>query len=281
MEVENLNPHKGESSRVTVTADDLKELNKDGNGQPEAAGDPAVPAQGDTQGDPAGDKPQRPEWVPEEFWNAETGTADYEGLAKALHEKQAKEAPKEGDEPAEETKADTGDVQALHERATAELEKDGKLSDDTYAAYEKIGVSREQVDTYVAGMNAIVQLAQLKAYNEVGGEEQYAAMIEWARTALTEAEIRAYDAAVNSLDEATMLNAVRGLAARFRTESGTEGNLVNTARGRSAGAGDLFESKAQLVEAMRDPRYAKDSGYRAEVQDKLRRSILAGKNLGI
>lgn len=277
MEVENLNPHKGESSRVTVTADDLKELNKDGNTQSAAADDAPAPAQADTPGD----RPQRPDWVPEEFWNAETGTADYEALAKALHEKQAKEASKEGDEPGEETKAGASDVQALHERATAELEKDGKLSDDTYAAYEKIGVSRAQVDTYVAGLNAMVQLAQLKAYNEVGGKEQYAAMIEWARTALSEAEIRAYDAAVNSFDEATMLNAVRGLAARFRTESGTEGSLVNTARGRSAGAGDLFESKAQLVEAMRDPRYAKDSGYRAEVQDKLRRSILAGKNLGI
>lgn len=276
MEVENLNPNKVESARVTVTADDLKELSKDGNTQSAAADDAPAPAQGDTPGD----RPQRPDWVPEEFWNAETGTADYEALAKALVEKQAKEAPKDDGEP-EEAKAGTSDVQALHERATAELEKDGKLSEDTYAGYEKIGVSREQVDTYVAGLNAIVQLAQLKAYNEVGGKEQYAAMVEWARTALTEAEIRAYDAAVNSFDEATMLNAVRGLAARFRAESGTEGSLVNTARGRSAGAGDVFESKAQLVEAMRDPRYAKDSGYRAEVQAKLQRSLMAGKNLGI
>lgn len=281
MEVDNLNPHKGESSRVTVTAADLKELNKDGNGQLEAAGDPAAAAQGDTPGNPAGDKPQRPEWVPEEFWDAETGTADYEGLAKALVEKQSKEAPKPDDKPTEEAPADPVNVQALHDKATAELEKDGKLSDDTYAAYEKIGVSREQVDTYIAGLNAVVQLVQMKAYNEVGGEEQYAAMIEWARTALTEAEIRAYDAAVNSLDEATVLNAVRGLAARFRTESGTEGSLVNTSRGRAAGAGDLYESKAQLVEAMRDPRYAKDASYRAEVQAKLQRSLLAGKNLGI
>ena len=276
MEVENLNPNKAESSRVTVTADDLGELNKSGDTRPDAADDAPASA----QVDPPGDRPQRPDWVPEEFWDAETGTANYEGLAKALAEKQAKEAPKD-DGATEESKTDTSDVQALHERATAELEKDGKLSEDTYAGYEKIGVSRVQVDTYIAGLNALVQLAQLKAYNEVGGKEQYAAMIEWARTALSEAEIRAYDAAVNSFDEATMLNAVRGLAARFRAESGTEGSLVNTARGRSAGAGDVFESKAQLVEAMRDPRYAKDSGYRAEVQAKLQRSLMAGKNLGI
>lgn len=276
MEVENLNPNKAESSRVTVTADDLRELNKSGDTHPAAADDAPASAQVDTPGG----RPQRPDWVPEEFWDAETGTANYEGLAKALAEKQAKETPKD-DGATEEAKTDTSDVRALHERATAELEKDGKLSEDTYAGYEKIGVSREQVDTYVAGLNALVQLAQLKAYNEVGGKEQYTAMIEWARTALSEAEIRAYDAAVNSFDEATMLNAVRGLAARFRAESGTEGSLVNTARGRSAGAGDVFESKAQLVEAMRDPRYAKDSGYRAEVQAKLQRSLMAGKNLGI
>src|SRR5690606_21046883 len=121
----------------------------------------------------------------------------------------------------------------------------------------------------------------MKAHNEVGGADQYAAMIEWARTALTEDEVRAYDAAVNSFDEATMLNAVRGLAARFRAEGGTAGSLVNTSRGRPAGAGDVYESKAQLVEAMRDPRYAKDAGYRAEVQAKLQRSLVAGKNLGI
>ena len=37
-------------------------------------------------------------------------------------------------------------------------------------------------------------------------------------------------------------------------------------------ASDIFESSAQVIEAMNDPRYAKDPAFRKQVEDKIARS---------
>ena len=95
-------------------------------------------------------------------------------------------------------------------------------------------------------------------------------MVTWAKANLTAAEINAYNAAVSSgnLDQAKL--AVLGLSAKFSKANGSEPRLV---QGRTTSAsGDVFESTAQLTEAMRDPRYRNDTAFRAKVQSKLARS---------
>lgn len=288
MEVQNLNEGR-ESVRVMLTADDLKEL-KANEAKPAADGNLNVQPQGEPSGQPAGErsgeggeKPQRPEWVPEEYWDAEKGVADFERMARELAEKNAKPAddkPKDDDGGDKRPSVNAYEVATLREKADKELLEGGKLSEETYKGFEAIGFPREQVDLHMAGIAALSELARRDSYEEVGGKEQYEQMIAWARTALTTEEIAAYDRAVNGLDRAVMLNAVRGLHARFRVENGKEGALVRTASPGGSG-GDLFESKRQLVDAMRDPRYQKDEAYRAAVQAKMERSLLAGKNLGI
>ena len=37
---------------------------------------------------------------------------------------------------------------------------------------------------------------------------------------------------------------------------------------------DVFESSAQVIDAMNDPRYSKDPAYRKEVEEKLARSAV-------
>ena len=66
--------------------------------------------------------------------------------------------------------------------------------------------------------------------------------------------------------------AAQGLHARYVAANGAEPALVT---GATAGqSGDVFSSTAQLVEAMRDPRYAADPAYRATVEAKLARSSI-------
>lgn len=278
METETPNPDR-DSLRVTVTPEDLKAEREREAAEKKASENAQITQTGS---DTTDEKPARPDWVPEEFWNAEKGEADYEAMARGYADLKSKQAPPDPEKKADPPAAtDDAANAALQERANSEFEKDGKLSDETYAEYQKRGVTREHIDTYIAGVQAIVAQQQARAYEEVGGEEAYKGMIEWARTALTKEEIAAYDRAVQSNDDAERLNAVRGLGARFASANGRDGRLLTSTKSAGGSSGDLFESKAQLVAAMSDPKYQKDSAYRDEVQAKLDRSLRAGKVLGI
>ena len=104
----------------------------------------------------------------------------------------------------------------------------------------------------------------------VGGQESYAEMVQWAAENLSESEIDAYNTNVESGDMSLANFAVQGLAARYRSEVGSEPTLVQgDAASSSSGA---FQSVAELTSAMRDPRYGKDPAYRSAVAEKLSRS---------
>lgn len=248
------------------------------NGQP--AGDGSANKGGE------GEKPQRPDHIPEKFWNAEKGEADYEAMAKSYAEleKKLSEKPaekKDGEKPNDDkAKTAEGDPAALREKANTELTQNGKLSEDTYAAYEKIGITRDQIDGFIEGERAKATLRQHEAFAVVGGEDNYKAMVTWAKSALTAAEVEAYDRDVlTGKDAAVRTNAIKGLAARYEAENGKDGQLLSGAGG--AGTGDHFKSKAEMVKAMSDPQYKKDAAYREQVAQKTANALKAGINLGV
>jgi hypothetical protein len=95
-------------------------------------------------------------------------------------------------------------------------------------------------------------------------------MVSWAQANMSEAEIDAYNTAVNSTNPDVIKMAVMGLKGRYEATNGAEPALVSGDLGGVTGA--VFESWAQVREAMRDPKYAKDPAYRREVEQKLGRS---------
>jgi len=66
--------------------------------------------------------------------------------------------------------------------------------------------------------------------------------------------------------------AITGLHARYSAVEGREPKLIG---GRAPkGSTDKFESTAQLVAAMSDPKYSTDPAYQRKVQEKLSRSSI-------
>lgn len=230
------------------------------------------------EGDPA--VPQRPEHIPEKFWNAEKGEADYEALAKSyaeLEKKLGEKPPEPRAEPGKQPSAD--EAAALREKATAEFTEKGELTPETYAAYEKLGVTHEQIDAYIEGQKAIVAARQSEAWGIAGGEEQYKALIQWAATALNKAEIEAYDRDINATDAQLRQQTVKGLLGRYQAEFGKDSVIRG---GTPAGAGgDHFTSKAEMVKAMSSPEYKKSPAFREEVARKTSAALRAGVNLGL
>lgn len=223
--------------------------------------------------------PQRPDHIPEKFWNAEKGEVNVEALAKSYAElEKARSSAKPADakpaetKPAEGKPAD-GDPAATAVAAAgldmskleAEFAESGKLSDDSIAAFEKVGISRAHIDAYFEGQKALADKVIAEVHQVAGGEAEFKAMSAWAGANLSDSEIEAFNAAMNGGAAAARL-AVQGLAARYAAENGKQGKML----GGSAGAALVgYASQAELTRDMRDPKYATDPAYRAKVEQKL------------
>ena len=104
----------------------------------------------------------------------------------------------------------------------------------------------------------------------VGGEKNYANMIDWAQKSLNEQEVNMFDAVMAKGDPLAAFFAVRSLAYAYNDAIGYDGNVV---QGKAPKQNtDQFRSQQELITAMSDPRYENDPAYRQDVMDKLTRS---------
>ena len=154
----------------------------------------------------------------------------------------------------------------------AEYAEKGELDTKSYEALEKAGISKEYVDSYIAGQEAIAKTQADEIKSTVGGDETYQEMVDWASKNMTEGEKTAYNKAVNSGDMDTVKLAVNALKGQFERANGVEPKLVEGKAQPSQEQG--FLSWAQVTEAMSDPRYAKDMAYQNDVKNKLANSNL-------
>lgn len=223
---------------------------------------------------PAAEAPEAPaeELILGKFKTVEDLQKAYAELEKKLG--QPKEEPK-----AEASEQPAEVPQDLSDRATKEFAETGSLTDATYEAYAKAGISRAQIDTYIEGVKAVGQLRVIEAHREVGGEETYKAMTGWAESGLSPAEKDAFNAAVFGNDDGARLNAIRGLKARYEAENGQKGSLVRPRASAEALHGEVFRSRTEMVKAMQDGRYKTDPAYRADVERRVLNSTNAGIDL--
>ena len=105
-----------------------------------------------------------------------------------------------------------------------------------------------------------------------GGKEGYDTMIEWAQQNLQEQEIKMYDTVMDRGDPLACFFAVQALKNRFDDASGVDGEMLT---GKApTNKGNVYRSQAEVVRAMKDPKYENDPAYRSDVYSKLERSNL-------
>jgi hypothetical protein len=197
-------------------------------------------------------------------------------------EKAYKELESKIGSPKEETKEEPtldipeGNAEEVVEAAGLDMESlqqefsdKGELTAESLAKLEKVGINKDIVDSYIQGQQAVAQQIETDIKSIAGGNEGYTEMIAWAKENLSAEEVSAYNRVVNGRDIDATKMAVQGLKARMGGNA--EPNLV---RGKAAISQSQFDSQAQITEAMKDPRYAKDPAYRDEVIEKINRSDL-------
>ena len=209
---------------------------------------------------------ERPEWLPEKFESASD-------LAKAYSELESRMGSQESPESQEVTEdVDASDREVLTmddiRPFSEEFAEKGELGEESYQKLDELGFPRELVDNYIQGMSAYSQQQSTQMMAAVGGEESYNQMTEWASKSLSEAEINAYNAIMDSGDPSQIDIAVRGMHARFKAND-TEPTLI---QGDTVNVNNGFNSTAEVTAAINDPRYRKDPAYRKEVQRKIQMS---------
>ena len=227
------------------------------------------------------DAEQRPDWLPEKFKDAEQMAEAYAHLEKKLG----------GDEPAEQAQpeeaseevseqADASDVKEAVENAGVdfaslqnEYNEQGGLTEASMAKLEEAGFSQDLVNSWIQGQEALANNYQSSIYESVGGEEAYGQMIEWAGDNLSEAQAAAFDRAVSSGDLDVVKLAVSGLQSQYQTAEGSAPTLVSESQTTSS-TGGVFNSWAEVTQAMGDSRYESDMAYRQQVSSKMARSNL-------
>ena len=207
---------------------------------------------------------ERPEWLPEKF-------SSPEDMAKAYSELETRMSQGDQEDYENETREELENVGVDYDALSQEFWENGDLSQDSYDLLEQAGIPRHIVDSYIDSQLNTVEQQRSSIMDEVGGQEQYSALTEWAANNLDDTEIDYFNDVMDSNDFQAIQMAVRAVAARRDASEGMEPtrNLSGSLQGGSGGA---YESVQQLMSDMQNPAYENDPAFRAQVESKLARS---------
>ena len=229
------------------------------------------------QASPQGEAPPAAEAgfeVPDKFM-LEDGSVDVASLVQSYQELERTNS-QTGQEHATNEMSDVSQEQVLSsesmQRYTNEVQEHGNLTEDSYERFEAAGFPRELVEEYVRGQQAQAEVVRSQTLSQIGGEENYQKLTEWAATKLSDSEIEVYNATMNSRNPEQINMALQGLYARYQQDKGTP-SLIMGSTNQSTGS-NAFRSWQEVTAAMRDPRYQNDPAYQQDVQAKLNVSNL-------
>lgn len=156
-------------------------------------------------------------------------------------------------------------------RIQQEYGEDG-LSEESYEELAKAGYSKSFVDSYIRGQEALVEQYVQSVMEYAGGEAQFQAIYNHLEVSNPDAA-ESLISALENRDLATV-KAIVNLAGASRAKTfgkpaarSISKRAVPAAPVRTKQSG--FESQAEMIAAMSDPRYRHDSKFREEVERKM------------
>ena len=210
------------------------------------------------------------------YKNAEELEKGYLELQQKLNSKEEPAQEEQEEQAEEEGEVESTILDQLWEEATSEK---GEFTQETLDELGKMNVE-ELAQMHLEYRNSVqgqqpegrdfseADIKELKGI--VGGEQNYANMIDWAQKSLNEQEVKMFDAVMERGDPLAAFFAVRSLAYAYNDAIGYDGNMVQGKAPRQSN--DQFRSQQEVVRAMADPRYDEDPAYRRDIMEKLERS---------
>lgn len=170
---------------------------------------------------------------------------------------------------------DTGVSDELWTELDAEFSTTGAISSEQYDKLNKVGIPDSVIDKYIDGIKAEADLAQQQftqgVYKIAGGEEQYHAIKSWAEDGGIPSERLAEISAMKDYKDITL--AMYEIKAQYDMNANKPSNTVRGANGAKSG-GNKYQSEAEYISDVRDPKYRTDARFREKVKAKYDRSGL-------
>ncbi len=215
--------------------------------------------------------PARPSWLPAKFKTPEDMVAAY-GEAEKLIGKQSAKTPSDVVKAALTDKGLDSDAIAVE----ISLSKDGRLSTKTISELIAKGVTPDAIDTFVTDARVSMEAGKAAIFKEAGGEAEYAALINFAKS-LPVDDIKAYNDAVGRGDVAAAKIMLRAFKAEQTAALGKDPKLTTDngtpkVPGEGSESGDSYKNTDEYLVSVGDPRYARDPAFREEVYAKLAKS---------
>ena len=140
--------------------------------------------------------PSRPDWLPQKFNNAEDlakAYAELEAQNTRANQQVSDEAPESVEVPQAESEVSESQPSLDLQEMANEFKRDQSLSEERYQQLERAGITRDIVDSYIAGQSAVGNQLRSEAESIVGGSESYGEMVSWASQNLSEGEQDQYN----------------------------------------------------------------------------------------
>jgi len=242
---------------------------------------PEAPVEQPQQG---GAQAERPSWLPEKFKSPEEMAKSYSDLEKRLgsanQQQQQEEVPADQqqndqtkDQPPAPDQEDNQFAQQWENQFSdfsKEYSEKGQLSDDSFKKLKEMGYPKQVVNAYIEGQKALAERGTQSLMTDIGGQDGFKEMHDWATQNLTQDEIDSYNSILDTGDQRQASFAVKGMFARYKSASGNKPKLVSGSQTR--GSTQTFRSIAEMTRAMSDPRYKSDPAFRKDVERRLENS---------
>lgn len=233
-------------------------------------------ARGDGPAEPTAEGPQKPEGVPDKFWNAETGEVDYAAMAKSYAELEAKlggqtEEPEPDADPEQDGTREIVESAGLdYQKLGQKIADKGDLDPDDYTALEKIGVPKRMVEAHVQLLKFHQETQTSRAVDYIGGEQETQDLLQWAAKNLSRQEQETYNAMLASNRWKVAVDTLQTLRGKSR-KTAAEPELESGA-GSAGGVSEGYASPDERRIDMRNPLYfergPKGDAFRATVARK-------------
>ena len=153
--------------------------------------------------------------------------------------------------------------------AVKEYETKGSLSEETIEALNKAGYPPEVIEAFIEGRVAMEERFTKAIYESVGGEKEYRSIVNWASQNLTKKSIDAFNRAIdnNNINAITLM--LEGMKAKMVAKMGTAKKSIHGGASAPNGSPKGYNSKADVIKAMSDPRYGRDAGYTRMVEQQM------------
>lgn len=149
----------------------------------------------------------------------------------------------------------------------------GEMSAELEQNFKDIGIPKELAERHRELMEYKNTNVANDMFGLVGGKENYAAMSQWAESNMSQGEQDNFNSIMETGHIENIQSAIKNLDARYKQSNNQpHSNLIKADAISSSSAG--YESQAQMIADMSDPRYDNDEAYRAKVYAKVERSNL-------